>query len=106
MSFWQSLSVFGAVVEEGSFSGAAKKLDLTQPTVSFHIDNLEKNFGCPLFQRTSRGVTLTVYGDTLRNYTSKINVQLEEAHNHIKSNDSRQRRQDLLSAPALFRLNI
>ena len=40
MSYFHSLSVFVAVAEEKSFSAAAKKLSLTQPTVSFHIDNL------------------------------------------------------------------
>lgn len=85
MSYWQSLSVFIAVAEEGSFSGAAKKLALTQPTVSFHIDNLEKKFGCPLFLRAARGVTLTVYGQTLYNNTSKVNSLLEETHNQLKA---------------------
>jgi len=85
MSYWQSIAIFGAVVEEGSFSGAAKKLELTQPTVSFHIDNLEKDFGCQLFQRTARGVTLTVYGEILLHHTGKINAQLLEAHNQIKA---------------------
>jgi molybdate transport repressor ModE-like protein len=65
MSQWQSLSVFLAVAEEGSFSGAAKKLEITQPTVSFHIDNLEKKLGCPLVERTAKGTTLTVYGEVL-----------------------------------------
>lgn len=85
MSHWQSLAVFSAVAEEGSFSGAAKKLELTQPTVSFHIDNLEKSFGCPLFQRTARGATLTVYGEVLFHNTCKINVQLAQTHNQIKA---------------------
>jgi DNA-binding transcriptional LysR family regulator len=85
MSYWQSLAVFGAVVEEGSFSGAAKKLELTQPTVSFHIDNLERDFGCQLFQRNARGVTLTVYGELLLHHTGKINAQLLEANNQIKA---------------------
>jgi len=84
MSQWQLLSVFNAVVEEGSFSGAAKRLELTQPTVSFHIDNLEKTFGCPLFHRTARGVTLTVYGEALFAHTHKINMQLEMAYQQIQ----------------------
>lgn len=85
MSQWQLLSVFNAVVEEGSFSGAAKRLDLSQPTVSFHIDNLEKSFGCALFQRTGRGVVLTAYGELLFSHTSKIDTQLETAHKQIKA---------------------
>jgi len=85
MSHWQLLSVFNAVAEEGSFSGAAKRLELTQPTVSFHIDNLEKTFGCPLFHRTARGVKLTVYGETLFTHTRKINSQLEMAYQQLQS---------------------
>lgn len=85
MSNWQSLSVFIAVAEEGSFSGAAKRLELTQPTVSFHIDSLEKRFGCPLFLRTARGASLTVYGEALYHNTRKISTLLEETQNQIKA---------------------
>lgn len=84
MSQWQLLSVFNTVAEESSFSGAAKRLELTQPTVSFHIDNLEKTFGCPLFQRTARGVKLTVYGEALFAHTSKIKMQLETAYQQLQ----------------------
>ena len=42
MSYLQAWAVFIAVAEEKSFSSAAKKLSLSQPTVSFHIDALEK----------------------------------------------------------------
>ena len=85
MSYLQALSVFCAVAEEGSFTAAAKRLGLTQPTVSFHIDNLEKNFGCPLFMRTAKGVELTVYGQTLYENSRRVNAILEEAQNQIKA---------------------
>lgn len=85
MSHWQSLSVFLAVAEEGSFSGAAKKLELTQPTVSFHIDNLEKKLGCPLVERTAKGTALTVYGDVLFANLAKAEVLLKTAENQLKA---------------------
>ncbi|HMM22512.1 MAG TPA: LysR family transcriptional regulator [Selenomonadales bacterium] len=85
MSHWQSLSVFISVAEEGSFSGAAKRLELTQPTISFHIDSLERKFGCPLFQRTAKGATLTVYGETLYQNTRIINSLLDETEKQIKA---------------------
>lgn len=85
MPYLQSLPVFFAVAEEGSFSAAAKKLSLTQPTVSFHIDNLEKKLGCPLFTRTVKGVTLTVYGETLYNSTHKIDAIMHETQNQIQA---------------------
>ncbi|SMC46654.1 LysR family transcriptional regulator [Sporomusa malonica] len=85
MSYIQSLTVFLYVAEEGSFSAAAKKLELTQPTVSFHIDNLEKNFGCPLFKRTSKGVSLTIYGDKLYETTRTINGLITDTHKEIQA---------------------
>ena len=85
MSHWQSLSVFISVAEEGSFSGAAKRLELTQPTISFHIDSLEKKIGCPLFHRTAKGATLTVYGETLYQNTRIITSLLDETEKQIKA---------------------
>lgn len=85
MSYLQSLPVFLAVVEEGSFSAAAKKLRLTQPTISFHIDNLEKDFNCQLFTRTTKGVLLTTYGETLYQNTYKIHDVIRETQNQISA---------------------
>ena len=85
MSYLHSLSVFSTVVEEKSFSAAAKKLGLTQPTISFHVDNLEKKFNCPLFTRTAKGVTLTIYGEKLYLSTLKIHHIALDTENHIKS---------------------
>jgi DNA-binding transcriptional LysR family regulator len=72
------------VVEEKSFSSAAKKLHLTQPTISFHIDNLEKDFACPLFIRTAKGVTLTVYGERLFENIHKIDGIIADTKNQLK----------------------
>lgn len=85
MSYIQSLTVFLYVAEEGSFSAAAKKLELTQPTVSFHIDNLEKTFECPLFKRTSKGVTLTIYGEKLYETTRTISGLITDTHKEIQA---------------------
>ncbi|QDR81408.1 LysR family transcriptional regulator [Sporomusa termitida] len=85
MSYIQSLTVFSYVAEEGSFSAAAKRLELTQPTVSFHIDNLEKSFGCPLFFRTSKGVSLTIYGERLYQTTRIINDLTTAARKEIQA---------------------
>lgn len=85
MAHWQSLSVFIAVAEEGSFSGAAKRLDLTQPTVSFHIDNLEKALGCPLLQRTAKGASLTDYGQFLYDNTRRASDLLAATESHLRA---------------------
>ena len=85
MSYLQSLPVFFTVVEEGSFTAAAKKLKVTQPTISFHIDNLEKKLGCPLFLRTMKGVSPTVYGEKLYYSTHKIEAVVQETYKEIWS---------------------
>ncbi|WP_128255827.1 LysR family transcriptional regulator [Falsirhodobacter deserti] len=56
---------FLAIADEGTFSGAAASLNVTQPTLTFNIKKLEQQFGVDLFERSSRGVTLTDYGRTL-----------------------------------------
>jgi DNA-binding transcriptional LysR family regulator len=51
-SLWRS---FGAVVEAGSLSAAARKLGMSQPTLGRHIEALETALGMPLFERTLQG---------------------------------------------------
>jgi DNA-binding transcriptional LysR family regulator len=56
---WNLYRTFLAVLQEGSLSSAARRLALTQPTVTRHIDALEAATGVDLFLRTQRGLTPT-----------------------------------------------
>ncbi len=62
---WQDCEVFIAVAEFGSFSAAARRLRLTQPTVSRRIAALEEDLGRALFRRDSDGAHLTPDGARL-----------------------------------------
>ena len=53
---WELYRSFLAVVREGSLSGAARALDLTQPTIGRHIDALEAALGLTLFTRSQAGL--------------------------------------------------
>jgi DNA-binding transcriptional LysR family regulator len=53
---WHDLEVFHTVLELGSFSGAARHLGLSQPTVSRRIEALERSLGKELFTRTATGL--------------------------------------------------
>lgn len=55
-TLWRS---FEAVVSAGSLSAAARKISLSQPTLSRHIETLETDLGISLFQRHLRGLTPT-----------------------------------------------
>jgi DNA-binding transcriptional LysR family regulator len=54
---WDELRTFVEVSRDGSLSGAARRLGLTQPTVGRHIDALEAALGLMLFTRSPRGLT-------------------------------------------------
>jgi DNA-binding transcriptional LysR family regulator len=55
-SLWRS---FGAVVEHGSLSAAARALNLSQPTLGRHVEALEAALGTVLFERTLTGLKPT-----------------------------------------------
>lgn len=55
----RALEAFCAVYREGSFTGAASDLGLSQPTVSSHVRNLEEELGARLFDRVGRRVQPT-----------------------------------------------
>lgn len=56
---WELYRSFLAVVREGSLSGAARAIDLTQPTVGRHVDALEAALGASLFTRSPGGLRAT-----------------------------------------------
>lgn len=62
----RELKYFLAVAQEGSISGAADYLYITQPSLSRQMQNLEKEVGGPLFERGSRRITLTERGRLLK----------------------------------------
>ncbi|WP_329138550.1 LysR family transcriptional regulator [Streptomyces sp. NBC_01476] len=64
----RSLEIFVAVAEENSFTRAAERCRVSQPTVSHHISGLEKEVGEPLFDRDRRTVSLSDGGHTLLPY--------------------------------------
>ena len=53
---WTLMRSFHAVVERGSVLGASRHLGVSQPTVSRHIAELERQLGVALFERTGRGL--------------------------------------------------
>jgi len=61
----RDLHILLAVAESGSMSKAATQLAISHPVVSKTISDLEQTVGVRLFDRTSQGVELTTYGQTL-----------------------------------------
>lgn len=61
----KQLNEFVTVVKEGTISGAARKLNLSQPPLSAQMKQLEEEFGCLLFERGPRKIILTEAGRLL-----------------------------------------
>ena len=62
---WEAVKLFLVAAEERSLSRSAKKLGITQPTVSRKLAELEAEIGEPLFVRSVEGVSLTPFGERL-----------------------------------------
>lgn len=77
---WDDLKLFLAVHEQGSLSGAARKLKLGQPTLSRRIAELEEAVGEPLFERKNQGVSLTSAGQELLPSVQSMAEWANEAH--------------------------
>lgn len=62
MDTWQSMKVFAAVVDAGSFVAAAQRLSLSPAMVTKHVRYLEDHLGARLLHRTTRRLSLTEIG--------------------------------------------
>ena len=72
---WDLYRTFLAVVQEGSLSGAARRLGLTQPTVARHVDELERAVGADLFLRSQRGLAPTDIGLELKPHAEALALE-------------------------------
>lgn len=86
---FKQLEAFVAVVDYGSFSEAARKLYLTQPTISAHVRSLEEELHTKLILRTTKKTTITTRGYQL--YDSA--VRMLEIRNNLLENFTGSRKQ-------------
>jgi DNA-binding transcriptional LysR family regulator len=84
MNFVQ-LKAFQAVANNGSITGAAHMLHVSQPSVSKHLKNLEEDYGVKLFERNAGAVELTDAGSSLLRHANAILLHLDEARKELKS---------------------
>jgi DNA-binding transcriptional LysR family regulator len=69
---WELYRSFLGVLQEGSLSGAARNLGMTQPTVGRHISTLEDSLGLTLFTRSQTGLLPTEAALALRPYAESM----------------------------------
>ena len=77
------LRYFVAVAEEKSFSRAAEKVRVAQPSLSQQIQKLEAELGQPLFDRLTRRVVLTEAGNGFLPFAHRILNELSSAQRYV-----------------------
>ncbi|ODT78692.1 hypothetical protein ABS71_01590 [bacterium SCN 62-11] len=79
-----SLQVFRQIVESGTFTAAADKMDMSVAMVSKHVRHLEARVGAQLLHRTSRRVSLSAAGQLYYDRCSELLNTLEETEGEIR----------------------
>jgi DNA-binding transcriptional LysR family regulator len=103
----KGIDVFVCVAKMGSFSAAAKRLNLTNSAVSKSIARLEQRLGIRLFNRTTRRLALTDAGTQYYRTCSEVLGCLEEAEQSLKTENSEPHGKVRLDLPASFgRLHV
>ncbi|GAA0426847.1 MAG: LysR family transcriptional regulator [Bacillota bacterium] len=91
--YYDALRTYVALVEERNFTKTAEKLHISQPSVSLHIKNLEKEFGTELIIRSPKSMQISPTGEVLYHRAKQILTIYEqtkqdimEHHQTIKGN--------------------
>ncbi|MBN2396741.1 MAG: LysR family transcriptional regulator [Deltaproteobacteria bacterium] len=79
----QQMEALVRLVEERSFSRAAKKMHLTQPSLTKHIKNLEGSIDATVVNRENTGISLTPEGKILYEYARRMFKLMDEANEKI-----------------------
>lgn len=83
----KQISYFMAVAQEGSFSRAAEKLEVSQPTLSMAVKKLEEELGAELFYSFNRRQNLTDEGLRLKEGAAKLLEVYQETIENVKLSD-------------------
>ena len=85
----QQLEYLERIVEAGSINEAAKRLFLTQPSLSNAVKELENEMGIQIFQRSSGGISLTAEGREFMTYSKQILDQVNLMNERYKNGQER-----------------
>ncbi|MGB3494860.1 MAG: LysR family transcriptional regulator [Elainellaceae cyanobacterium] len=97
-----SLVVFAQVVKQGSFVGAARRLNLPKATVTRRIQQLEDTLQVKLLERSTRVVRPTEIGRVYYEYCDRIVTEIEEANTAIAAQQAEPTGILRISAPSAF----
>ncbi|MCI5107633.1 MAG: LysR substrate-binding domain-containing protein [Pseudomonadales bacterium] len=96
------IAIFVQVVESGSFTAAADRLDLSKSVISKYVSRLENNLGARLLNRSTRKLSLTEVGQAFYHKSRMALQDLEEAENEVSRLQGQPRGVLRLNAPMSF----
>ncbi len=94
--FYDYLSEFVTVAQEGSLSGAAQALSVSQPSLGRHMSSLETELGAKLMERLPSGVRLTDAGRTALAAAMDIDALERSVVRHFSDAGARRRQRHLI----------
>lgn len=97
-----ALREFAAVIQQGSFAGAARKLDTPKSTVSKRIQDLERSLGVKLIERTTRRLRLTPEGALVLARAERILADADDISSSLGEGQDQVRGHLRIAAPQLF----
>jgi len=80
----RQLQALAAVAAEGSVARAAKRLGWSQPTVDYHLKNLDRLVGTDLTSRSTRGSRLTIAGQLMHERGEEILALADRALTDVR----------------------
>ena len=98
----KAMEVFIAIADAGGFSGAARNLGLSAPSVTRVLGDLEKELGVLLFHRTTRAVSLTDPGRSFLEDARRIISSYKDARDAIHGTHGEPKGCLRLTAPVIF----
>lgn len=102
MDKFQEMTSFVAVVEAGSFVGAADAIGMSKAAVSRHVAELEQRLGARLLQRTTRRLSLTDDGQLFFARAKETLASVDEAESEISSRSGEPSGTLRINAPLTF----
>jgi len=79
----ECMRVFTAVVDAGSFAGAADKLDLSRGMATRYVAQLEEHLGVRLLNRTTRKISLTEAGNDYKERAAQVLAMIADAESSV-----------------------
>ena len=102
MDTLRALQAFVKIVELGSLTAAAERLELSRSVLTKHLAALERHYGTRLLQRTTRTLSLTEAGRTLHEGLVPLLGDLEALEQRLQEGHERPRGRLRVSAPLTF----